>query len=491
LKFLLFIFFLIFSAYLQAQPSVAWDSAKQALVAKIKTLPQQKEWKIGVIDVEGNKRTKKYIVARELLFNVGEWIHSEELFDKISASRLNILNTQLFLEVLPSIEHLDDSSLMIKITVKERWYIFPIPYFKPVDRNPNQWLVEQGASLERVTYGLKFNWENVSGRRDKLRFNYVNGYSRQFLLYYEQPYADEKLQHGFLAGIFYSRNRQLAFATDNNKQVFFPQGNNNITGLITSSFRAEAGYSYRPGVNERHTFRISFGEEKIPDTISAIIQNNYNKGFLPYFLNDVSRQAFGEFSYHYQYFNVNNIAYPWKGFAFSSQLMQRGLGFRGMNLWQVKAKAGRYVELGKKTSFSLIGIGMLKLPFKQPLFNLQAHGYGDFYLRGLEYYVVDGVMAGILKTTVRREILEIKVPTLFIQNEKYKKIPFKIVGKVYGDAGGIHLPNFTNSTLNNRLLYTWGFGVDVLSYYDFAACFEYSFNQLGEKGLFLHLRRDF
>jgi len=83
------------------------------------------------------------------------------------------------------------------------------------------------------------------------------------------------------------------------------------------------------------------------------------------------------------------------------------------------------------------------------------------------------------------------VPTLIIQNEKYKKIPFKIVGKAYADAGGVHLPFFTNSILNNRLLYTWGFGLDVLSYYDFAACFEYSFNQLGEKGLFLHLRRDF
>lgn len=487
----LFIFFLIFSAKLHAQPSVAWDSARLSLDTKIKSLPKRKEWNVGSIDVEGNKRTKKYIIVRELLFNEGDWIHSEELFDKLSTARLNVLNTQLFLEVIPSIEYINDSSIHVKMIVKERWYIFPIPYFKPIDRNPNQWLVEQRASLERVTYGLKFNWENVTGRRDKLRFNYVNGYSRQFLLYYEQPYADRKLQHGFLAGISYSRNRQLVYATDNNKQVFFPQGNNNITGLITSSFRVEAGYTYRPGINERHTFRVSFGEERIPDTISIIIQNNNNKGFIPYFTNDVSRQAYGEFSYTYQFFNVNNIAYPWKGFAFNSQLIQRGLGIKGMNLWQVKAKAGRYVEIGKKTSFSLIGIGLLKLPFKQPLYNLQAHGYADFYLRGLEYYVIDGVMAGIIKSTVRRELLEIKAPTIFIKNEKYKKIPFKLVAKAYGDIGGVHLPNFTNSTLNNRLLYTWGFGLDVLSYYDFAACFEYSFNQLGEKGLFLHLRRDF
>ena len=53
------------------------------------------------------------------------------------------------------------------------------------------------------------------------------------------------------------------------------------------------------------------------------------------------------------------------------------------------------------------------------------------------------------------------------------------------------MPVFTNSILNNKLLYTYGAGFDVLSYYDFVAKIEYSFNQLGEKGLFLHIRRDF
>ena len=106
-------------------------------------------------------------------------------------------------------------------------------------------------------------------------------------------------------------------------------------------------------------------------------------------------------------------------------------------------------------------------------------------------YVIDGVQAGILKGTIRQEILNLNVPTFIIKNEKYKKIPFKIVAKVYGDIGASHLPAYTNSILNNRFLYTYGAGIDVLSYYDFVARFEYSFNQLGEKGLFLHVRRDF
>ncbi len=476
---------------IQAQPSLNWEEAKNDLAKAIELLPARKEWQVTFIATEGARITRSYIILREVPFRDGDWIHTHELYEKLLLLRQNLLNTQLFLEVLPTITPVSDSSINVHIRLKERWFLFPIPYFKLADRNPNQWLVEQNASLERVNYGLKFRWENVTGRRDKLLFNYVNGYSRQFLLYYEQPYADRSLQHGFLAGVLYSQNRQMAYATDKNKQAFFPSTNKNINGLITSSFRAEAGYSYRPGVKERHTFRISYNIETIPDTIHSLIQNNSTKGFLPYFSQGGSRQAYGEISYLYQYFDVNNIAYPWKGFAFTTQLVQRGLGAKGMNLWQLKGKAGRYLPIGKKNSLSFVGMGLLKLPFRQPMYNLQAHGYGDFYMRGMEYYVIDGVLAGIFKTTFSRELLQINVPTLIIQNEKYKKIPFKLIGKLFADAGGIHTPFITNSFLNNRLLYTWGVGVDVLSYYDFAARFEYSFNQLGEKGLFLHLRRDF
>ena len=491
LQFRSIICLLFLPAILQAQPSIVWSRTKQELSEKTSRLQHRKEWKIESLKYEGNRVTRDYILQREIPFGKGDWVPAVHLFDALQRGRTNLINTQLFLEVLPSLEQVNDSSVQVLFTVKERWYVFPIPYFKLADRNPNQWLFEQSASLERVNYGLKFNWENVSGRRDKLQFNYINGYSRQFLLYYEQPYADPKLQHGFLGGIVYSRNRQLAFATDANKQVFFPAGNNGIDGLITTSFRMEGGYSYRPGVKERHTFKIVYAHERIPDTVTHLIRNNAQKGFLPYFTGEKTQQRFGELSYQYQYFDVNNIAYPWKGFAFSGQFLQRGLGVAGMNLWQFKGKAGRYLELDKKTSLGLLGMGVLKLPFRQPLYNLQAVGYGDFFLRGLEYYVVDGVLAGIAKATLRRELLTFNVPTLILKSEKYKKIPFKIIGKLYGDVGGVHLPYLTNSILNNRLLYTWGMGVDVLSYYDFAARFEYSFNQLGEKGLFLHLRREF
>lgn len=483
--------FVVLAATAGAQPSVLYDAAKEQNRQQIAAMPGDASLQVASITVVGNKITKEYIVLRELPFQTGASVAVNRLEQLLDEARENVMNTQVFLEVVPKIETWTATVLHLKIEVKERWYIFPLPYFKLIDRNPNQWLVEQNASLDRVNYGLKFMWENVSGRRDKLNINIINGYTRQFSLYYEQPYADKKLEKGFLGGVYFAQSRQMTFATDSNKQVFFPASNNQINDFVRSTFRAEVGYSIRKGISHRHAFRLAYMSERIPDTVNRIIEGNIQKGYVPFFNNNATRQPFGELQYTYQYFKVNNIPYPWKGTAFSGMFMQRGLGVPGMNLWQAQGKLGKYFQVGKRTSIALIGLGMLKLPFRQPQYNLQALGYQDFYMRGLEYYVVDGVMAGIAKATVRREILELRVPTLFLKSEKYRKIPFKIIAKVYGDAGGVHTPYFNNSILANRLLYTWGAGIDVLSYYDFVARFEYSFNQLGEKGLFLHLRRDF
>lgn len=476
---------------LYAQPSVAIDTAKEKLQKIIRQFPDSTELIIRSVTINGYKRTKDYIILREVPFRAGTKFLSNQLEAIIEQARMNVFNTQLFLEVIPRITSWDDRHVDILFDVKERWYIFPSPYFKLVDRNPNQWLVEQGGSLERVNYGLKLNWDNVSGRRDKLNFNFINGYTREYSVFYEQPYADKKLENGFLGGIFYKQSRQMAYATDSNKQVFFPVGNAQINAFIRTTVKVEAGFTIRKGINHRHAFRLSFVDELIPDTIAAIIANNAVKGYLPYFTDNKSRQRFGEFVYTYQYFNANNNVYPWKGFLFSGSFTQRGLGAKGMNMWQFQGKGGKFFQLSKKTSTSIVGYYMVKVPFKQPMYNMAALGYGDWFLRGLEYYVIDGVQAGILKGTFRQELANINVPTFIIKNEKYRKIPFKIIAKIYGDIGASHLPTVSNSILNNRFLYTYGSGIDVLSYYDFVARFEYSFNQLGQKGLFLHMRRDF
>ena len=128
------------------------------------------------------------------------------------------MNTALFVDVTVSVSSILNNIATVNIDVKERWYLFPLPFFKLVDRNFNQWFVEQKASFDRVNYGLKFFYNNVSGRNDRVSLDLVNGYNQQIAFGYSQPFADKSLTQGFNVNINYSRQREMNYNTINDKQ---------------------------------------------------------------------------------------------------------------------------------------------------------------------------------------------------------------------------------------------------------------------------------
>ena len=487
-----FLFCMMHAQTIHAQ---AIDEKASSAVVESDSLSNEKRRAliIGRIVIVGNDVTREAIIRRELPFTEGSSVQVADIPALLEKARINVSNTQLFLEVTTSIIGATVQTIDLEIAVKERWYFLPIPQFKLVDRNFNQWWKEQHRSMERVNYGVKLFWNNTTGRSDKLRLFYLNGYSRQFLLEYEMPFFDRKMEKGFGFSAGYLQSRQMQYATDADKQVFYPVSNNEIGAFVRSTFRAQGAFTIRKGVRHRHAFKLAYVADQIPDTISRLIQSNSIKGFMPFFGAEDRRQRYLEAIYQYQYFAVDNIAYPLSGSNANILFMQRGLGNAGLNLWQLNAQAGRFFLMGaqKKTSFALQGYGMLKLPFEQPYINMNALGYGEWFLRGLEYYVIDGVMAAMLKTTLRHELFDLRLATVLTRSEKYNRVPFKVLFKVYGDVGAVHHPSAVTSVLSNRLLYTAGAGIDLLSYYDFVARFEYSINQLGEKGLFLHLQKAF
>ena len=474
-----------------AQPSVVYETSKEKTKQTLAAYTANQDWILKDIYINGNRITKNYIIHRELPFKKGDTIRVNNLIDLFDQARFNLMNTNLFLEATPSIDSISKEEIFIRLSLKERWYIFPLPYFKFIDRNVNQWLFEQNASLERVNYGIKFTWENLSGRRDQLRFNVINGYNREFRLFYEKPYSGKKLEHGYFVGAGFSRQRQMTYATEEHKQIFHPVAIDPRSDFVKSTYLVELGYTYRRGVRYRHRLGLRYVHEEISDSVRLLISANLAKGYRPFFPENNTTLRFAQIDYNFQYLNVNNNAYPWQGFGFSGDFIQRGFGMADIQLWQLNIKAAQYWKIGAKNSLSLSGKGVLKLPFDQPMYNLSLLGYGDWYLRGLEYYVMDGVAGGILSASLRREMLNINVPTIFRKSEKYRKIPFKVIAKFFVDQGAAHHPFSNRGILNNHWLVTYGFGLDVLSYYDFVSQIEWSFNQLGENGLFLHVRREF
>ncbi|HEV7620228.1 MAG TPA: hypothetical protein VGO09_00770, partial [Flavisolibacter sp.] len=139
-----------------------------------------------------------------------------------------------------------------------------------------------------------------------------------------------------------------------------------------------------------------------------------------------------------------------------------------------------------KYFFNLSAVGMVKLPFKQPYITRQFIGSDDQFMQGYEYYIIDGVAAGYAKATITRPILNthINIPSKRIKQLNY--IPIKIYAKTFFNAGYIHNPDAGPNSLNNKMLYSGGFGIDIVAFTDFVIKLEWSFNQLGENGLYLH-----
>jgi hypothetical protein len=157
-----------------------------------------------------------------------------------------------------------------------------------------------------------------------------------------------------------------------------------------------------------------------------------------------------------------------------------------MNLWQLYLKAGKYFKLPKNMYLGSVAEMHVRVPFDQPFFNQSMLGYNDSYLRGLEYYVVDGVAGGFIRNTIGKQVYKYEFNT-GLSSKKYASIPFRFYLKAYADAGIVYnKQNIATNFLNNKMMYTGGIGLDVISIYDIVIRFEYSFNHIRESGLFVH-----
>ena len=81
------------------------------------------------IVIKGNRQTKSYIILRELHLNSGDSISIEKMHEILEKARDQVYNTTLFIDVKVIPQIINACNLDILVTVKERWYIFPIPAF--------------------------------------------------------------------------------------------------------------------------------------------------------------------------------------------------------------------------------------------------------------------------------------------------------------------------------------------------------------------------
>jgi outer membrane protein assembly factor BamA len=430
------------------------------------------------IIIRGNRKTKDKIILREIPFKKGDHFQLQDLVRKFEDARRQLMNTTLFHDVVVALKGFEGYNVDVLVEVKERWYIFPLPYFKPIDRNLNQWIVENKLNFNRVNYGIKVLDNNLTGNNDKLNVWLINGYTKQVSFNYSKPYIDKQLKWGMNVGLGIGKNREVNYNTVNDKQVFYKDENN----FVRSFFRSYGEVTYRRAIKTTHRFGIAYNEELVGDTIAKLNPSYFSPGR--------TRIRFPELYYTMTYFDLDYIPYPTRGYA--AELTVDKKGFNNIiNLWQLSFKGSANYQLFRKTFLNLNVNSTVKLPFKQPYFNKQMLGYGDTFLQGYEYYVIDGVAGGYLKATLARQLFNFKIRIPANKYSTIDNIPFRVYGKIYGNAGYIHNPHPGLNNLTDRMLYSCGIGLDILTFYDFTLKLEWSFNQLGQNGLYLHKKSFF
>lgn len=436
---------------------------------------------VDAIFIQGNKKTKDEIILRELQFKVGDSIEVANWETVLKESEQFVMNTSLFNKASIRTEKnpVFPNHLQIHITVDEAWYIYPVPYFELADRNFNVWWVEQNRSLQRVNFGTDFSHTNFTGSADRFKFGAKYGYTHSYFVSYSLPYVNTKQTIGLSSEISYARNREINYATDGNKQLFYQADE-----FLYSRFRAQVGMTYRPGLRTLHQFYLRYHQNSIADSIATSLN--------PYFFQyKEDLQRYISFAYQFTYDTRDVRPYPMNGKFISIRLERDGLGFfDDRNALTLLGYFDRYFSISPKLSVGLKTGGKFSIiRSRQPYNDNRALGFGKNYLHGYDYYVIDGMDMGYLKTNVRFKLIEHHFDFgKMIPVKQFRQMPVKVFLGMNNDFGFVHEPYLEfNNPLVNRMLWGGGLGLDFVFFYDKVLQLEYSFNHLLEKGLFLHL----
>ena len=431
----------------------------------------QAQIKISAIEITGNKKTRAYVILRELPYKVGDSISRDSLVILNTIAQQQLVNTALFLEVKVNESELDSTNVTINVQLKERWYFFPLPYFRWVDRNFNQWWNEQNRSLDRVNYGINLRQGNVSGNNDKLTVGLITGYTQQSVVKYQIPFIDKKLKFGMGVGWAQFNQKEVNYTTLNNKQVFL-----RTEEVIRKGYRANANLTYRPNLYERQALQVGFGNESISDSAFAVAPK-----FLP---NHKKAYSYLDINWSYSKVRFDYNAYPTKGASTEIALFQRFSKESYLSAFQFRQVVAHPITPARFILAESLTIG--RTMQQSNYSDRKLMGYGLMQMNGLEYYVVDGNAATLFKAAFHQ-----RIGSYTVVNPLTKKflptVKYTFWIKAFTNLGYVYSQEKNKSNpLANSLLRTAGIGLDLISIYDFVLNMEYSINQLGDKGLYLH-----
>lgn len=432
----------------------------------------------------GNKKTNERVIQYEMDIEVGDTISLSDLNTMIALEEKRILNTRLFTFVKINIKNWNQESgfLDLEVNLQENWYIYPAPIFELADRSFNVWWKEQKRSFKRVNYGARIDHLNLTGNKDRLKLKLQFGYIRKYELKYSFPYL--KNGWGLSTNVLYTEQREIGYITEGNKTLFESVEDERI---MLTRFRASASLSKRTGLRLFQSFRLAYHQ----NGVDQYVVDNLNP---EYFLNGSKGLKFLQLEYDVDYDKRVFTLYPEGGYRLRGNIKKDGFGFEGnYNNLSVTGSIEKYWKpwnafilesrLRAKTNILRDRISFA---------NNTGLGYGGNIITGYELYVIDGTDWILHKNAIKIPIIDVTTIWESMKMRQYKKVSFKAWLRWNMDYGYVRERDYVEGNpLNNQWLLGFGPAIDMLLYNSFSLQLEYSFNEIGDRGLFVKSRLNF
>ena len=428
---------------------------------------------IGEITIVGNKRTRKFVLNREMDFRSGDTILLSEFQQTLLRNENHLINTGLFVSVSVTAPewHKADRVADILVEVNETWYFFPIPVLRLADRNFNVWWEDYDRDLSRVIWGIKGHHYNLTGVRDYLKVVAQFGFSQKYQIRYRYPYLNKEKTLGLELEALYFRSRNGLYDTQDNQQQFLISDlKDNYKSLV-----ARVTTKYRPAHYMTHEFGISFVSSAISDTVRAL-----NPG---YYFNNSAIQRYFSLRYGFRNDRRDRRYQATRGYMIEGYITQVGMGlYSDLNYGFAQLQLKKYFPVSDKVIARLSTTGRWYFNKNKISYNhSQALGYGSLYVRGYEHYVVDGTdfflsHQGLAWQLYKRTWNFNKI----LPAKKLDVIPVRLFLSANIDIGYVRGPQYPEqNSLDKQWLYGYGPALELLIAEGYLFGLDYSFKSFG------------
>ncbi len=429
---------------------------------------------VSKVSISGNRKTKDKIIRNELLFNEGDSVTKIDIYDRLIQSRNNLNNTSLFNFVYVNYWVENSSQLFVDIKVDERWYLWTLPIIEQGDRNLSAFL--RSGDWSRINYGVYVKKENFRGMNETVRLKLRLGFLNELQLSYRSASYNNKL--GWGASVSYQGNAQISFNTLQNQDHIIKVE----SGFAQQIGEAQLMLTYRHNFIHRHQLIGCYNSVRIADTIATLNPD--------YLLDGNTELSFFTLGYNYSIDYRDSKVYPLRGNMLEVNLLKSGLGIVKNEYDDLSVKMGFYQfgQIHKHLYYGWHLAGKYGSAQNNPYVFNKGLGTDDF-LNGFEYNVIRGTSYGFSKQKLSYEVIPTQTLNLnFLRLKQFSKMHYAFYLRAFFDTGYVYdAHEHVTNTMSNSMLYSYGLGLDLVTYYDKVLNVSYATNNFGMSGLYIHL----